>query len=201
MPAFVPVAESPPPIPVRPAAFWWRSLAFLADAIPLGVLAQVFAERLADATALAGKAAWEGWLRQFIELYTKVLKGADPEIVLGFLRTAPPEAIGDWFSHVGVVFMLTFTIVLGLQEVLLGGRTLGKMMVNLRVIDVRTGAAPGVTGCLLRSAWKAMFLWFPSPVLGLLALVNFHLPLFRKDSRAIHDLTTFTQVVDGRASR
>jgi len=194
------VAESPPPLPVRPAAFWWRSLAFLADALPLGVLAQVLAERTADEAALAGRLAMEGWVQRLADAYVRVAQGAKPE-VLSQLLVDMPASVGDWFAHLAIVSLLTFTVVLGLQEALLGGRTLGKMMVNLRVIDVRTGEAPGAAGCLLRSAWKAMFLWFPSPVIGLLALVNFHLPLFRKDNRAIHDLTTFTQVIDGRASR
>ena len=194
------MAESPPPLPVRPAAFWWRSLAFLADALPLGVLAQVLAERTADEAALAGRLAMEGWVQRLADAYVRVAQGAKPE-VLSQLLVDMPASVGDWFAHLAIVSLLTFTVVLGLQEALLGGRTLGKMMVNLRVIDVRTGEAPGVAGCLLRSAWKAMFLWFPSPIIGLLALVNFHLPLFRKDNRAIHDLTTFTQVIDGRASR
>jgi len=194
------VAESPPPLPVRPAAFWWRSLAFLADALPLGVLAQVLAERTAGEAALAGRVAMEGWIQRIADAYVRVAQGAKPEI-LSQLLVDIPAPVGEWFAHLAIVSLLTFTAVLGLQEALLGGRTLGKMMVNLRVIDVRTGEAPGVAGCLLRSAWKAMFLWFPSPIIGLLALVNFHLPLFRKDNRAIHDLTTFTQVIDGRASR
>lgn len=194
------MAESPPPLPVRPAAFWWRSLAFLADALPLGVLAQVLAERTAGEAALAGRVAMEGWIQRIADAYVRVAQGAKPEI-LSQLLVDIPAPVGEWFAHLAIVSLLTFTAVLGLQEALLGGRTLGKMMVNLRVIDVRTGEAPGVAGCLLRSAWKAMFLWFPSPIIGLLALVNFHLPLFRKDNRAIHDLTTFTQVIDGRASR
>lgn len=196
----MPVAESPPPIPRQPAGFWWRSLAFLADAIPLGVLAQVLAERTADAAALAGKAAFEAWVQRLADAYARVAQGGSPE-VFARLLAAVPDSVGDWFTHTGIVAMLTFTLVLGLQEAFLGGRTLGKMMVNLRVIDTRTGEPPSTAGCLLRSAWKAMFLWLPSPVIGLLALVNFHLPLFRKDNRAIHDLTTFTQVIDGRAAR
>lgn len=194
------MAEAPPPIPARPAGFWWRTLAFLADALPLGIVAQVLADRTADADAIAGKAAFDAWLRQLVEAYVRVAKGADVA-VLRQVAEAVPASSAEWFAHTGMVAMLTFTAVLGLQEALLGGRTLGKMMVNLRVIDVRTGEPPSAAGCLLRSAWKAMFLWFPSPLISLVALVNFHLPLFRKDNRAIHDLTTFTQVIDGRAAR
>ena len=194
------MAENPPPLPARPAGFWWRSLAFLADAVPLGVLAQVLADRTAGADALAGKAAFDTWVHQLGEAYLKIAQTGKSDAFAAVLAAAP-ESMGDWFAHTGVVAMLTFTLVLGLQEVFLGGRTLGKMMVSLHVIDVRTGEPPTIAGCLLRSAWKAMFLWFPSPVISLLALVNFHLPLFRRDNRAFHDLATFTQVVDGRASR
>lgn len=194
------MAESPPPIPQRPAGFWWRTLAFLADALPLAVLAQVLADRTATGDATAGRQAFDTLVRQFFDLYARVLRGADPDLLRQLLEAAP-GSIGDWLAHVGVVFMLTFTSVLGLQEALLGGRTLGKMMVSLRVIDVRTGEPPAATGCILRSAWKAILLWFPNPVIGLLALVNFHVPLFRRDRRAFHDLATFTQVIDGRDSR
>lgn len=194
------MAENPPPLPARPAGFWWRSLAFLADAIPLAFVAQVLADRTASAEVLAGKAAFDTWVHQLSDAYVKIAQTGKSEAFAAVLAAAP-ESIGDWFAHTGMVAMLTFTVVLGLQEALLGGRTLGKMMVNLRVVDVRTGEPPAFTGCLLRSAWKAMFLWFPSPIISLLALVNFHLPLFRRDNRAFHDLATFTQVVDGRTSR
>lgn len=194
------MAENPPPLPLRPAGFWWRTLAFLADAVPLGILAQVLADRTASTEVLAGKAAFDTWVHQLGEAYLKIAQTGNSDAFAAVVAAAP-ESMGEWFAHTGMVAMLTFTAVLGLQELFLGGRTLGKMMVNLRVIDVRTGEPPSMAGCLLRSAWKGMFLWFPSPIISLLGLINFHLPLFRKDNRAFHDLATFTQVVDGRTSR
>lgn len=194
------MAEAPPPIPLKPAGFGWRSLAFIADCLPLSFVAQYLADRTAGTEALAGRAALEAWVTKAWEAYLKVAQTGNADPFMKVLEV-PPEAVGDWFVHAGIVSMLTFTLGLGLQEIFFEGRTLGKAIVNLRVIDVRTGEPPTFAGCILRSAWKAMFLWFPSPIIGILSLVNFHLPLFRRDNRAIHDLTTFTQVVDGRTSR
>ena len=59
----------------------------------------------------------------------------------------------------------------------------------------------GLAGCFLRGAWKGIFCCFPNPLVSLVGLVGFHLPLFRKDGRSLHDLATFTQVVDGQDER
>ncbi len=194
------VVEAPPPIPLRPAGFGWRTLAFLLDLIPLSLLAQHLAVATASEAATKGRTDVDAWIERIIASYAQGLTGAGIEPVMATLREIPPTA-GDWIVHAGFVGAATFALVLGLQETLLGGRTLGKAVVSLRVIDVRTGQPPGPFGCLLRGAWKGMFLCLPSILVNLIGLIGFHLPLFRKDGRALHDLATHTQVVDGRGER
>jgi len=194
------VAERPPPIPARPAGFGWRTLAFLLDALPLTLLAQHLAGATAGDGARQGRADLEVWVDRVLKAYAEGLSGAGLDPVKLALQAAPATG-GDWVVHAGFVAAATFALALGLQEAALGGRTLGKSVVSLRVIDVRTGQAPGVAGCLLRSAWKGMFLCLPSLLVNLVGLISFHMPLFRKDGRALHDLATFTQVVDGREER
>lgn len=194
------MAEAPPPIPRRPAGFGWRTLAFLLDLIPLTLLAQHLAEATAGDQARQGRIDLEAWLDRLLRAYAEGLAGAGLDPVKVALQAAPATG-GDWIVHAGLVGSATLALALGLQEAAFGGRTLGKAVVSLRAIDVRTGLPPGPLGCLLRSAWKGMFLCLPSILVNLVGLVGFHLPLFRKDGRALHDLATFTQVVDDRASR
>lgn len=194
------MAELPPPIPARPAGFGWRTLAFLLDILPLTLLAQHLAGVTAGDEALKGRADLETWLDQVLKAYAEGLAGAGLDPVRVALQAAPATG-GDWVVHAGFVGAATFALALGLQEAAFGGRTLGKSVVSLRVIDIRTGQPPGAAGCLLRSAWKGMFLCLPSLLVNLVGLVGFHLPLFRKDGRALHDLATFTQVIDGREER
>jgi uncharacterized RDD family membrane protein YckC len=194
------VAEAPPPLPVRPAGFGWRTLAFLLDLLPLTFLAQHLAGVTAGDEARQGRADLETWVDTVVKAYAEGIAGAGLDPVRVALQAAPATG-GDWVVHAGFVGALTFALALGLQEAALGGRTLGKAVVSLRVIDVRTGQPPAVAGCLLRGAWKGMFLCLPSLLVNLVGLIGFHLPLFRKDGRALHDLATFTQVIDGRGER
>ena len=194
------MAEAPPPIPRRPAGFGWRTLAFVLDLVPLVLLAGFLSERFADGPATEGRRALEAWLAQLMAAYGEVFRGQPPERLLELAEAVPPSS-AQWIVHAGLTFTLTFAIALGIQERLMGGRTLGKSVVNLRVIDIRTGEAPGLAGCFLRGVWKGIFCCFPNPLVSLVGLVGFHLPLFRKDGRSLHDLATFTQVVDGQDER
>ena len=194
------MAEVPPPLPRRPAGFGWRTLAFVLDTVPLVLLGGFLADRLADAPAAEGRRALEGWVTDLATAYGEVFRGQPPERLMQVAEALPPSS-AQWIVHAGLTFTLTFALALGLQELLLGGRTVGKSVVNLRVIDVRTGEAPGAAGCFLRGAWKGIFCCFPNPLVSLVGLVGFHLPLFRKDGRSLHDLATFTQVIDGQDER
>ena len=87
-----------------------------------------------------------------------------------------------------------------MQEWQLKGRTLGKLIFNLRTIQLPEAEAPGFMSSLLRSAWKAAFFALPNPFFMILGIVNFHVPLFRRDKRAWHDLWSRSQVVDNKLS-
>jgi uncharacterized RDD family membrane protein YckC len=89
-------------------------------------------------------------------------------------------------------------LALALQEWLLAGRTLGKRIFRLRTIGLPEAEPAGFLRSLLRSAWKAAFFTLPNPFFMLLGIVNFHVPLFRRDKRAWHDRWTRTQVVEDR---
>jgi uncharacterized RDD family membrane protein YckC len=90
-----------------------------------------------------------------------------------------------------------FVMLLGLtfQEWLMQGQTLGKRMLHIRTVDAVLQCPPSFISCLLRTAWKTAFFTLPNPITLILGIVNFHLPLFRRDGRTWHDLWSKTQVV------
>ena len=193
------MAERPPPLPPVPAGLWWRTFAALADVLPLLVLSWWLAVRLAgpdEQTALTTVGAF------YDQLQTLSLQSqrTGSTAALWDLALHPPEATlqayATWLGHLGTVSFCLVGGALTAQEWLGQGRTLGKRIFHLRSLDVATGEAPGFLPALLRSAWKAAFLCLPNPLFTLLGIVNAHVPLFRKDRRAWHDLWTRTQVVE-----
>jgi uncharacterized RDD family membrane protein YckC len=96
---------------------------------------------------------------------------------------------------------MTFMTMLGaltMQEWLMKGRTIGKLIFSLRTIQLPMAEPPSFLSALLRSAWKAAFFALPNPLFMILGIINFHVPLFRRDKRAWHDLWSRSQVVDAR---
>jgi len=193
------VAERPPPLPPVPAGLWWRTFAALADVLPLLVLSWWLAVRLAgpdELTALTTVGAF------YDQLQTLSLQSqrTGSTAALWDLALHPPEATLQayalWLGFLGTVSFCVVGGALTAQEWLGQGRTLGKRIFHLRSIDVTTGEAPGFLPALLRSAWKTAFLCLPNPLFTLLGIVNAHVPLFRKDRRACHDLWTRTQIVE-----
>ena len=86
-----------------------------------------------------------------------------------------------------VVFIVIFII----QMVLLGtrGQTIGKIALNIRIVDARTGTHPGVARLVLL---RTIVNW----ILGIIpfyALVD-ALFIFREDQRTIHDMIAGTRV-------
>ena len=195
---------NPPPIPPPPAGFWWRTLACLADIIPLMVLGWALAGLLAGPEELAARQQADDWTKRFTEQYVKAIKSGSPrdlQLIKDMAlnpKEADVQAFTTWYSFQGNVCFVTMLLALALQEWLLAGRTLGKRIFNLRTIGLPDAEAPGFLPSLLRSAWKAAFFARPNPFFMLLGIVNFHVPLFRRDKRAWHDLWTRTQVVDGK---
>lgn len=196
----------PPPLPPTPAGYGWRSLACLADIIPLLVIGWLLAGWTAGPDERAARQTADAWVGRFAAQYEKALRepsAQNNQILMEMGRNPAPadvEAIATWLAHLGVTTFYALLLALTLQEWLLGGRTLGKRMFNLRTIDVRTGEAPGFLDSLMRSACKAACFALPNPIITLVGLVNFHVPLFRRDHRAWHDLWTKTQVVLGDRS-
>ncbi len=192
----------PPPIPPSPAGFGWRSLACLADIIPLFICGHAVAGFTADAEALAAYARQQQWIRSFAELYVKALSSpgqkANRRILDHVLHPAAADvdAVVAWSWHVGTATFFVMLAALTAQEAMTG-TTLGKRMFRLRTVSLPDAGRPGFLAALLRSAWKSAFFALPNPFFMLLGIVNFHVPLFRKDRRAWHDLWTRTQVVEG----
>ncbi|NBN94514.1 MAG: RDD family protein [Verrucomicrobia bacterium] len=164
---------------------------------------------LAGPDELAARQKADAWTHRFTEQYVKAIRSGNPRDLetlkamtakLVDEKSPDGEAFLAWYSFQGNVSFVTMLLALALQEWLLAGRTLGKRIFNLRTISLPDAATPGFLSALLRSAWKAAFFTLPNPLFMLLGIVNFHVPLFRRDKRAWHDLWTRTQVVDEKTS-
>ena len=162
---------------------------------------------LAGPDELAARQKADAWTQRFADQYGKALKSGRPNDLQALstmtdklLEEKSPdgEAFLTWYSFQGNVSFVTMLLALALQEWLLSGRTIGKRIFNLRTISLPDAEPPGFLPSLLRSAWKAAFFTLPNPLFMLLGIVNFHVPLFRRDKRAWHDLWTRTQVVDNK---
>lgn len=170
------------------------------------ILGVALAGLVAGPDELAAKQKAEAWTQRFTGLYMKAIKSgtAHDLAVLKEVALKPKEAdveaIAVWISFQGNVCFVTMLLALGLQEWLLAGRTLGKRIFRLRTIGLPDTAPPSFLSALLRSAWKAAFFTLPNPLFMLVGIINFHVPLFRRDKRAWHDLWTRTQVVVDQAS-
>jgi len=200
---------NPPPIPPPPAGYWWRTFACLADILPLMFLGWALAGMLADPDELAARQKADAWTHRFTDQYVKAIKSGSPSDMKALStmttqlldeKSLDGEAFLTWYSFQGNVSFVTMLLALALQEWLLAGRTLGKRIFNLRTISLPDAEPPGFLAALLRSAWKAAFFTLPNPLFMLVGIVNFHVPLFRRDKRAWHDLWTRTQVVDNKLS-
>lgn len=200
---------NPPPIPPPPAGYWWRTFACLADIIPLMFLGWALAGLLAGPDELAARQKADAWTRRFTEQYVKAIRSGSQHdlqtlssMTTKLLDEKSPdgEAFLTWYSFQGNVSFVAMLLALALQEWLLAGRTLGKRIFNLRTIGLPDAEPPGFLASLLRSAWKAAFFTLPNPLFMLVGIVNFHVPLFRRDKRSWHDLWTRTQVVDNKLS-
>lgn len=195
---------NPPPIPPPPAGFGWRTLACLADIVPLLILGTILAGMMAGPEELAARRESEEWADGLAQQFAKAGRtGAKGDLDRAWdmlLRPKEAEvlAVTTWYSFQGYVSFAAMFVALALQEWLLAGRTLGKRIFRLRAIGVPEAEGPGLLRGLLRSAWKAAFFCLPNPFFALLGIVNFHIPLFRRDRRAWHDRWTGTQVVEDR---
>jgi hypothetical protein len=181
-------------------------LACLADIIPLLILGWALAGLLAGPEELAARQQADDWTRRVTAQYVKAIRSGAPRDLetLKSMALHPKEAdvqaFTTWYSFQGNVSFVAMLLALALQEWLLAGRTLGKRIFRLRTIGLPEAEQPGFLRALLRSAWKAAFFTLPNPFFMLLGIVNFHVPLFRRDKRAWHDRWTGTQVVEDHGS-
>lgn len=196
----------PPPFTLPPAGFWWRSLAFLADFIPLIVLGLFVAGHLANDEQAAARAKSDQYQERLIKLYEQALtqpsSRAQSTLMNTLLHPAEDDiqAYVDWHVYQGEVCFFVMLLGLFLQEWLWRGQTLGKRIFNLRTVDHATQAPPTLMACLLRSFWKAAFVTLYNPLTIVIGLVNFHVPLFRYDRRSWHDMLSRTYVIDAKQS-
>lgn len=196
----------PPPFTLPPAGFWWRSLAFLADFIPLIVLGLFVAGYLANDEQQAARAKSDAYQARLIKLYEQALtqpsSRAQSTLMNTLLHPAEDDlqAYVDWHVYQGEVCFFVMLLGLFFQEWLGQGRTLGKRIFNLRTVDHATQAPPTLMACLLRSFWKAAFVTLYNPLTLIVGLINFHVPLFRYDRRSWHDMLSRTYVIDGKQS-
>ncbi len=192
---------NPPPIPAAPAGYWRRTFACLADIIPLMILGWVAAKWLAGPEELAALKRSDEWMHHFIDQYLRALQGNSPRDLQAVMDMAMHpqekdiEAIALWGEFQGTVSFFVMLLGLTFQEWLMQGQSLGKRILHIRTVDVIFQNPPTFVGCLLRSAWKAAFFTLPNPITIVLGIINFHLPLFRRDGRTWHDLWSKTQVV------
>lgn len=196
----------PPPFTLPPAGFWWRSLAFLADFIPLIVLGLFVAGHLANDEQAAARAKSDQYQERLIKLYEQALtqpsSRAQSTLMNTLLHPAEDDiqAYVDWHVYQGEVCFFVMLLGLFFQEWLWRGQTLGKRIFNLRTVDHATQAPPTLMACLLRSFWKAAFVTLYNPLTIVIGLVNFHVPLFRYDRRSWHDMLSRTYVIDAKQS-
>ena len=198
------VEQSPPPIPLPPAGYFWRTLACLADIVPLLFLGVMIAGLTAGPDELAAKAKVTQFEQRFVAQYTKAIthpSERDQKVLMDMILKPDEkdlDAVSTWYTHQGEVCFFVMMVALMLQEALWSGQTIGKKIFNLRTVDFYTQEPPRIMSCILRSAWKSSFIALANPFTALLGIINFHVPLFRKDRRAWHDMFTRTYVVDNK---
>ena len=197
-------SSTPPPLPRPPAGFGWRSLACLADIIPLIILGLFLAGQVANTEELAARERTDAFYNKIKNQYAKAIQNPSVEEQNKLMEMAEHpdekdmEAVAIALTQMGEICFLVTWLGLALQEIFLGGQTLGKRMFSLKVVDFYTQESAGVLSCLLRSAWKAAFINLFNPFTSILGIINFHVPLFRKDRRAWHDMFTRSYVIDLR---
>ena len=195
---------NPPPIPPPPAGFWWRTLACLADIVPLMILGWALAGLLAGPDELAARKQTEAWTQRMADQYLRAFTShntRDQQALFDMVlhpKKEDLEAAETWINFQGMMVFMTMLGALTIQEWSLKGRTLGKRIFNLRTIQLPSAEPPSLLSALLRSAWKSAFFALPNPFFMILGIINFHVPLFRRDKRAWHDLWSRSQVVDAK---
>jgi uncharacterized RDD family membrane protein YckC len=154
---------APVEIHVRRAAPWRRAAAWMVDAVPFAVACAVLLTWVARQGV--ARAAGAGGLEPLIDLVV------GEQVIAGSVAGAVLLAL---FSYATLAHAL-------------GGATLGKWLVHIRVVGP-DGDRPSLTRSAVRSALAGLSL----ALLGL----GFLLALFTRTGRALHDLVARTWVVE-----
>ncbi|MAH39787.1 MAG: hypothetical protein CML08_00065 [Puniceicoccaceae bacterium] len=90
-------------------------------------------------------------------------------------------------------FTLIFTLYFFLCDTLLGGRSIGKRIFNIRVVSLRLGERIPFFHALIRGFSKTIILFYFFPFIFILALLT---KQFHKSKQWGHDLISQTKVID-----
>jgi len=114
--------------------------------------------------------------------------GVADGLIVGLLPALLLWADLPWRASIGFVVGVTYSIV----GVAVWGTTLGKRLLGLAVVDVRTGGRPTWAAAAIRVAPAVVGL---VPYVGSLTVFTYLPLLWRDDRRAVHDLLAGTVVV------
>ena len=121
---------------------------------------------------------------------------AIPLALIAVFTFAAEQLENDDTTGVVLFTLIGVLVVLIIQMVLLGtrGQTIGKIALNIRIVDAQTGEHPGWARLvLLRAIVNGILTGIP--FLGTIYWIVDSLFIFRGDHRTIHDLYSGTHVV------
>ena len=123
-------------------------------------------------------------------LIDRVIYGVPIVIAFGSIYFASEVSGRAWIAAIGALALLAVFIVV--QMVLLGtrGQTLGKIALNIRVVDYRTGEHAGFARLVLLRVIVNTLIGGVVPLYGLVDALF----IFREDRRCIHDHIAGTRV-------
>ena len=99
------------------------------------------------------------------------------------------------FRIAAVIALLAALAVAPFTMVRTGGRSVGKVALKLRVVEVN-GAAPGWGRALVRDGWlRPLILALGLVTFAIVPLVDMLWPVWQRDRRALHDLVCRTRVI------
>ena len=143
-------SSTPPPLPRPPAGFGWRTLACLADIIPLIILGLFLSGHVANTEELAARERADAFYTKIKNQYVKVIQHPSVQEQNKLMQMAEHpdekdmEAVAIALTQMGEICFLVMWLGLALQEIFVGGQTIGKRIFNLKVVDFYTQEAPGV---------------------------------------------------------
>lgn len=116
-------------------------------------------------------------------------------VIITALTSSPGQSDEEFPLALILAAAVAVIVLFIIQMVLLGtrGQTIGKIVMNIRIVDVQTGDHPGWTRLVLLRAIVNGILT-SIPFLGFIYFLVDSLFIFRPDHRTIHDLYSGTRV-------